>query len=161
MLKESNNESIFYKAILQNLFFAALNCPIDATKEAGDTRKRGFRDNNFYGQNRGVDYLMRYEKYFQNPQEFLSILNSKVPFLNGGLFECLDEKENNLYIDGFSDNMKKGEQLIVPDFLFFGHADTVNLSKEYGIKKKGTEKAAVKGLIGILKSYKFLSLIHI
>lgn len=155
LLKETNNESIFYKAILQNLFFAALNCPIDATREAGDTRKRGFRDNNSYGQHRGVDYLMRYERYFQNPKKFLELLNNKVPFLNGGLFECLDEKENSKYIDGFSDNMKKGEQLIVPDFLFFGDADTANLSKELGIKKKGIEKAAVKGLVGILKSYKF------
>jgi len=155
LLKETNSESIFYKAILQNLFFAALNCPIDASNISGDTRKRGFRDSNYYGQNRGADFLMRYEKYFKKPDKFLELVNTKVPFLNGGLFECLDDKPNDLYIDGFSDNMKKGEQLIVPDFLFFGLPEKVNLTKEYGIKKKGVEKSAVTGLINILKSYKF------
>ena len=149
---ERNKESIYYKAILQNLFFATLNCPIEG--DSLDKRKRGFRGEG-YGTHRGIDYLMRYKQYFKNPDAFLEKLNAVVPFLNGGLFECLDDKFNNTYIDGFSDNMTKGEQLIVPDYLFFGVEEEADLSDIIGIKDKKYKRAAVKGLINILKSYKF------
>lgn len=151
--KQENRESIYYKAILQNLFFATLNCPVKP--DSIDTRERGFRGSESYGKHRGVDYLMRYKQHFKDPDAFLKMVNEVVPFLNGGLFECLDDKENNIYIDGFSDNMTKGNTLIVPDYLFFGREEEADLSSEIGIKNKGTEKAAVKGLINILKSYKF------
>lgn len=152
MFKERNKESIYYKAILQNLFFATLNCPIEG--DSLDKRKRGFRGDG-YGTHRGIDYLMRYKPYFKNPDAFLKKLNEVVPFLNGGLFECLDDKFNNLYIDGFSDQMTKGEQLIVPDYLFFGVEEETDLSDVVGIEDKKYKQAAVKGLINILKSYKF------
>lgn len=152
MFAQANKDSVYYKAILQNLFFASLNCPIEA--DGIDNRTRGFRGDG-YGTHRGIDYLMRYKKYFKDPYAFLGMMNKTVPFLNGGLFECLDDKYQNLYIDGFSDQMTKGEQLIVPDYLFFGAAEVVDLSAEYGVKNKGTKQAAVKGLINILKSYKF------
>jgi type I restriction-modification system DNA methylase subunit len=153
MFAQANKDSIYYKAILQNLFFASLNCPIEADKV--DNRTRGFRGDETYGKHRGIDWMMRYKKYFKDPDTFLKMMNKTVPFLNGGLFECLDDKTQNLYIDGFSDQMTKGEQLIVPDYLFFGTAEEVDLSAEYGVKNKGTKQAAVKGLINILKSYKF------
>lgn len=152
MFAQANKDSVYYKAILQNLFFATLNCPIEA--DGIDNRTRGFRGDG-YGTHRGIDYLMRYKKYFKNPDAFLGMMNKTVPFLNGGLFECLDDKYHNLYIDGFSDQMTKGEQLVVPDYLFFGVEEEVDLSAEYGVKNKGTKQAAVKGLINILKSYKF------
>ncbi|MDP2060446.1 MAG: hypothetical protein Q8J97_11955, partial [Flavobacteriaceae bacterium] len=152
LFKGRNKESIYYKAILQNLFFATLNCPIEG--DSLDKRKRGFRGDG-YGTHRGIDYLMRYKQYFKNPDAFLRKLNDVVPFLNGGLFECLDDKFNNVYIDGFSDNMAKGEQLIVPDYLFFGLEEETDLSDIVGIKDKKYKQAAVKGLINILKSYKF------
>lgn len=152
LFSERNKESIYYKAILQNLFFATLNCPIEA--DSLDKRKRGFRGEG-YGTHRGIDYLMRYKQYFKNPGVFLKKLNQTVPFLNGGLFECLDDKFNNIYIDGFSDQMTKGQQLIVPDYLFFGLEEETDLSDIVGIKDKKYKQAAVKGLINILKSYKF------
>jgi adenine-specific DNA-methyltransferase len=152
MFKETNKDSVYYKTILQNLFFATLNCPIDG--DSLDKRKRGFRGDG-YGTHRGIDYLMRYKQYFKNPDKFLETLNNTVPFLNGGLFECLDDKFNNIYIDGFSDNMTKGEQLIVPDYLFFGIEEETDISDVVGIADKKYQKAAVKGLINILKSYKF------
>jgi adenine-specific DNA-methyltransferase len=159
MFAQANKESIYYKAILQNLFFASLNCPIEA--DGIDNRTRGFRsletaDGKFaYGKHFGIDYLMRYKDYFKDPDAFLALMNKSVPFLNGGLFECLDDKSNKLYIDGFSDGLAKGEQLIVPDYLFFGVEEHVDLSAEYGVSNKGSKEAAVKGLINILKSYKF------
>lgn len=156
MFKERNKESIYYKAILQNLFFATLNCPIEGDRL--DKRKRGFRtpDSNF-----GTLFLMRYEKYFKDKTNFLGLVNKRVPFLNGGLFECLDErgegekKEERIWIDGFSDNLPKGERLIVPDYLFFGVEEEADLSDIVGISDKKYKHAAVKGLINILKSYKF------
>ena len=153
IFKDANKESVYYKAILQNLFFASLNCPIEADET--DSRVRQFRGDESYGKHRGIDWMMRYRKYFKNPEAFLQLMNKTVPFLNGGLFECLDDKTQNLYIDGFSDQMTKGEQLVVPDYLFFGATEHVDLSPEYGVKNKGTKQAAVKGLINILHSYKF------
>jgi hypothetical protein len=154
LFKQINQESSYYKAILQNLFFATLNCPIKPM-ESHDNRVRGFRKMDNYGQHRDANFLMRYEKHFQNPDRFVEMMNSVVPFLNGGLFECLDDKLNKVYIDGFSDNLPKNEQLIVPDYLFFGVEEKVDLSAEYGVTKKVTKEAAVKGLINILKAYKF------
>lgn len=153
LFKQVNQDSIYYKAILQNLFFATLNCPIKPM-EIHDNRVRGFRKMDSYGQHRDANFLMRYEKYFQNPDCFVEMVNSVVPFLNGGLFECLDDKLNKVYIDGFSDNLPKNEQLIVPDYLFFGVEEKVDLSSDYGITNNNKE-VAVKGLINILKAYKF------
>ena len=152
MFKHHNKDSIYYKAILQNLFFATLNCPIEGDEY--DKRKRGFRGEG-YGTHRGIDYLMRYKQYFKNPDKFLDMLNAKVPFLNGGLFECLDDKFKNVYIDGFSDQMVKGEQLVVPDYLFFGVDEETDISDIVGIADRRYKNAHVKGLINILKSYKF------
>lgn len=152
IFKEANKESVYYKAILQNLFFASLNCPIEG--DSLDKRTRGFRGDG-YGTHRGIDYLMRYKQYFKDPDRFLEMINKTVPFLNGGLFECLDDKFKNIYIDGFSDQMTKGEQLIVPDYLFFGIEEEADISDVVGITDKKYKNAAVKGLINILKSYKF------
>ena len=70
-----------------------------------------------------------------------------MPFINGGLFECLDKDKN--YIDGFSRNEKKRAKL--PDYLFFSDEKDVDLSFFYGENKK----AKVKGIINILKEYNF------
>ena len=153
-VKQTNIESVYYKAILQNLFFASLNCPIEPL-EKGDNRKRGFRLKDHYGQHMGADYLMRYEDHFKKPGKFLKLINEVVPFLNGGLFECLDYKIDKNYIDGFSDNLPKPHKLIVPDYLFFGFDQEVDLSRVMGIETDALKKARVKGLITILESYKF------
>lgn len=150
-------ESKYYKAILQNLFFATLNCPITAPGD-GDTRERGFRKSNSYGQHRDANYLMRYEILFKNPTHFLDLVNKQVPFLNGGLFDCLDDKSAQPaeYIDGFSDNLPAPHQLIVPDFLFFGEEQgkNIDLTWFYGDSKK-KKNVNIRGLIDILETYNF------
>ncbi|MDL2306179.1 restriction endonuclease subunit M, partial [Bacteroides sp. OttesenSCG-928-D19] len=93
LFAEKSHKSKYYKAILQNLFFATLNCPITPQSKE-DSRTRGFRKQDWYGQGFGYDHLMRYEELFTNPQLFLDLVNAKVPFLNGGLFDCLDDKQN-------------------------------------------------------------------
>lgn len=143
------SKSIYYKAILQNLFFASLNA------EHG---KRAFRID---GQNQNATSLMRYQRYHKNPEAFVKLIESKVPFMNGGLFECLDHQDDELkgkkggaviyYEDGFSD--RKDNELFVPDYVFFGKEIKVDLSSEYDDKKK--RDVTVNGIINILQKYKF------
>lgn len=144
-------ESRYYKAILQNLFFAMLNSPI--TQEGkSELSERHFRSGRGdYDNNK----LMRYETIFKNPQLFVDLANKTVPFLNGGLFDCLDDKDNGNYVDGFSDRKEVQKSLIVPDYLFFGEevGKNIDLSEWYGDKKK--KKVAARGIIDILKRYNF------
>jgi len=142
-------ESKYYKAILQNLFFAMLNSPI--TKE-GETElsERHFRKNRGdYDNNK----LMRYESLFTDSQLFVNLANRTVPFLNGGLFDCLDDKDADNYIDGFSDRKEVQESLFVPDYIFFAKEVIVDLSHWYEDKKK--KKVKVSGILNILKRYNF------
>lgn len=146
-----SSESKYYKAILQNLFFAMLNSPItpEGSKELSERHFRNGRGD--YDNNK----LMRYESYFKNPQLFVDLANRTVPFLNGGLFDCLDDKDNDLYYDGFSDREAVKKSLIVPDYLFFGEeaGKNIDLSEWYGSKKK--KKVSARGIIDILKRYNF------
>lgn len=146
-----SDESKYYKAILQNLFFAMLNSPItpEGSKELSERHFRNGRSD--YDNNK----LMRYESYFKNPQLFVDLANRTVPFLNGGLFDCLDEKDKDFYYDGFSDREAVKKALIVPDYLFFGEevGKNIDLSEWYGDKKK--KKVSARGIIDILKRYNF------
>ncbi|MDE0685089.1 MAG: Eco57I restriction-modification methylase domain-containing protein [Candidatus Poribacteria bacterium] len=142
--------SSYYKAILQNLFFATLNVEID---------KRDFRDKHrFQGKNRdyGDQYRYRYHDMVVDSQEWRGVFE-KTPFLNGGLFDSLDRKldvrnlEDKKQIDswhkgirpeklmirmeGFSDRTEN--PLSVPNSLFFNDDE-----KE-------------PGLIDLLKQYQF------
>ena len=83
---------------------------------------------------------------------------AEIPFLNGGLFECLDrqdkETRTKTYIDGFSRN--KDKRAIVPNELFFSDWQTDTDSPDsdaYGNRSVRNQK--VRGLIRILSSYKF------
>jgi adenine-specific DNA-methyltransferase len=147
----TSNQSIYYKAILQNLFFATLNQEMD---------KRAFRKRNKHPGGRdphhGITNLYRYEDYFTDPRAFLELMRT-IPFLNGGLFECLDkvyrteENRPNERIDGFSDHPKNPLQ--VPDFLFFSEEREVDLSAAYGEARY--RRAKVRGLIHIFNRYNF------
>ncbi|QEM05543.1 N-6 DNA methylase [Mucilaginibacter rubeus] len=144
------HNSQYYRAILQNLFFATLN----QTRGKREFRKEGHQHQN-------ITQLMRYQSYLKNPKAFINLMEKTVPFMNGGLFECLDKPhptakgkqggDRIIYVDGFSD--KADNVLQVPDFLFFDAEETVDLSDDYNDKKFKT--ANTKGLINILKSYKF------
>ena len=146
----------YYTAILQNLFFAMLNSPItpEGSKELSE---RHFRKLDEQGKPSRYDYdnnkLMRYEAYFKNPQLFVDLANRTVPFLNGGLFDCLDDKDRGIYYDGFSDSERSMKSLYIPDFLFFIPETDVDLSVWYNDKRK--KKVKVRGLINILKRYNF------
>src|SRR5262245_37030876 len=151
MLKDFADASgTYYKAVLQNLFFATLNQEI---------QKRKFRVYNQSGGrdgNRGVTNLYRYRDALRDPESFIELLK-RGPFINGGLFDCLDqvfrstENKPDVRLDDFSDNAKN--PLCLPNALFFGGEQEVDLSEVYEDKRKRKEK--VRGIIETLSRYKF------
>ena len=128
----------YYNAILQNLFFGTLNRAIE--DEQGNKRK--FATN----VKKDIKTLYRYAEMFTISEDEVIKLFSEVPFLNGGLFECLDKTktidgvEQSYNYDGFSRNDKKfadgryRNRAVVPNILFF---------------------EPEKGLISILSRYNF------
>lgn len=153
---ESETTSTYYHAILQNLFFATLNQRMG--KDAKGQPYRTFAKDEGFLKNKAtydVNNLYRYESLFHDSAEDALAHFADIPFLNGGLFECLDRTEDGTdkkrYLDGFSRNAKK--RPVVPDRLFFDGGETADLSDVYGDKKRKAEK--VTGLIQILNRYKF------
>ena len=106
----------YYRAVLQNLFFATLNTEID--RRAFSTRTpASHRDFNKY----------RYRSLLQDPEGFVEKLK-QVPFVNGGLFDCLDDfaaaGEGGRRIDAFTDNIEtQGRDLHVPARLLIDEED--------------------------------------
>ena len=128
----------YYNAILQNLFFGTLNRAI--MDEDGNTRKFATSSK------RDVKTLYRYSEMFSISEQEVINLFAEIPFLNGGLFECLDKTkyadgvEQCYNFDGFSRNDGRfadgrfKHRAVVPNNLFFEPA---------------------KGLISILGRYNF------
>ena len=144
-----DEESTYYKAILQNLFFATLNQEMNTPDMP---RNRKFRGEG--RQHYNITSLYRYKRYFAQPDEALGLFES-IPFLNGGLFECLDKPDKDdpqkiLRVDGFSD--RDDVSLHVPNLLFFSDERTVDLNAAYGTRGKQYQ---VRGLVEILDRYKF------
>ncbi len=134
----SKTNGNFYNAILQNLFFGTLNRAIK--DEDGNTRKFATATK------RDIKTLYRYAELFSISEQDVINLFAEVPFLNGGLFECLDKTryidgvEQCYNYDGFSRNNCKfvdgryKHRATVPNNLFFEQE---------------------KGLISILSRYNF------
>ena len=102
--------SSFYKAILQNLFFATLSTEIN---------KRNFRkEEEFQGINKdyGNQYRYRYHALVKNEEKWKASF-SQTPFLNGGLFESLDTKLSEYILDENGKPVKdeKGKEIINPE----------------------------------------------
>lgn len=161
---ETAEKSHYYHAILQNLFFATLNVDMGA-------ERRWAKDGSGMKEDYLISLVYRHKEAFKNPDAALADYFANVPFLNGGLFECLDEaltdhdlernpelrelavKEGNgwvLRIDGFSRCPEARAH--VPNKLFFGGTDDAALNTEFETKGK---RYPVKGLIDLLNSYKF------
>jgi hypothetical protein len=134
----------YYKAVLQNLFFATLS----TRKEERQFRSE-IRGHKGYNPDFGNQYVYRYHDLFKNPND-IRIYFDDIPFLNGGLFECLDDKPNGIYIDGFT-SVKKNQPEI-PNYLFFSDEQNVDLNPVYGTANK---KYNVRGLLNILSSFSF------
>jgi len=134
---DSIRDGTYYRAILQNLFFATLNCPIEDRRfvQSSDSAnpqawaRSDFRCTTKY----------RYREAFRSEKvkEFLDLMR-QVPFLNCALFDCLDRRfdkvldadeiernggEWEIFTDGFSRRGATGKspsyQAFVPNALFF------------------------------------------
>ena len=119
-----NTGDSYYRAVLQNLFFATLNTEIEK-REFSTEKNATHRNFSRY----------RYKRQISNPDKLLELF-AQTPFINGGLFDCLDSEEatddGGFRIDCFSD--KHYKRLSIPNRLFFDEDD---------------------GLFPLLKHYKF------
>ena len=130
IVKDFNPQSVsahnYYNAILQNLFFATLNC---------EKSERNFIPESYHGKNEGygVNSLYRGDDLLNIGKEEFKALFKDIPYLNGGLFERLDSGQN--YYDGFSKEARR--RAVVPDMLFFredvndGHCGLITLFEKY------------------------------
>ena len=129
---QAKNSGCYYNAILQNLFFATLNSEVSARAFATRPNRRDIKT------------LYRYSELFSIDEAEVLELFGSIPFLNGGLFECLDkvtEFDDEAYAyDGFSRNGatftdgRYKHRAFVPNALFFD---------------------AERGLFGLLNRYNF------
>lgn len=132
----------YYTAVLQNLFFATLNTEMD---EAGKPVARRFARK--VKEDHMVHTLWRHEDLLCDPSGFTALLRD-VPFLNGGLFECLDDRveiegsnfTKEIRVDGFSTDPAKQPRL--PNFLFFGEEQTADLSEATGSNSRSSVQVA-------------------
>ena len=111
----------YYRVVLQNLFFATLNTEID---------RRGFSTVSNATNRDFTRYRFRSE--MADP-DALRAHFAKTPFINGGLFDCLDSEEakgkGGYRIDCFSD--VDWHLLSVPNRLFFGSEGLIDLFERY------------------------------
>jgi hypothetical protein len=158
LIKDASPEACtYYPAVLQNLFFATLNTEMDQPKQKPNRRFIDEGDGQ-RSDDHMIHTLWRHEKLLQNPDAFAALLRI-VPFLNGGLFECLDDRvqrgksafTEEVRIDGFSNDFKQSPKL--PNYLFYGQDQTANLSGAYGDSSRQRER--VRPLLAILQRYNF------
>lgn len=138
---QAKDEGNYYNAILQNLFFATLNCAI--FDDEGKMRCFAKARNSIDTRN-----LYRYAEMFNISEDEVIKMFSTVPFLNGGLFECLDkfkafdiDQDTDVRYDGFSRNEKRSAngnfkyRAFVPNILFFNDDEDqpglINLLSQY------------------------------
>ena len=105
----------YYRAVLQNLFFATLNTEID--------------HRNFSSQSDAPDRdfsRYHYASEIADPDRLLALFG-RTPFINGGLFDCLDSEEvtgdGGYRIDCFTDDPADRRDYSIPNTLFFAEND--------------------------------------
>ena len=122
---ESKKDGNYYNAVLQNLFFATLNKKIEERAFADDksiSKNKQFGVKNFYRDNKEKTFFK--ESNSQIIERFKT-----VPFLNGGLFECLDklvdDKDNKKNIEVFTDGFSREPNWMafIPNNLFWQKED--------------------------------------
>ena len=114
---DSFSNGNYYNAILQNLFFATLNKAVTEREFAKIVNRRDIKTK------------YRYAEMFNISEEEVISLFYQIPFLNGGLFECLDKEVGTdgvkYHIDGFSRKADKKngnftDRAFIPNVVFFG-----------------------------------------
>jgi len=146
----------YYKAILQNLFFATLNTEMNTPAQPRNRIFRSAAESGGYNRHYGVHNVYRYADLFRLDEAGALALFAEIPFLNGGLFECLDKeivregKRKMIPVDGFSE--RDDNPLHAPNVLFFGKEQSFDLNEVFGTHNKPYK---VRGLFDIFHRYKF------
>ena len=111
----------YYRTVLQNLFFATLNTEIE---KRGFSKKKNATHRDFS--------RYRFKKEMSDPDALLRLF-SQTPFINGGLFDCLDSEESTTSggwrVDCFSD--VHYHKLSLPNRLFFDDDGLITLFNRY------------------------------
>lgn len=157
----SATDGEFYNAILQNLFFATLNNEVNSRRFVDTSNayrsKKGYTVKNLYRDNKDKS-----GSWFKISHDEVLDLFKTVPFLNCGLFECLDKYKRtdinydvDRIFDGFSTKSGDKFRACLPNRLFF--ADelpeiTIQVTEK---GKKVPLKIKSKGLINLLNEYVF------
>ena len=157
----------YYNAILQNLFFATLNQEISERKFISDKQYQGKSESytvkNLYRDNKKKSFFRFQET--EKEQRVIELFKS-IPYLNGGLFECLDKYEYDpqrkklvpqTYYDGFSSKDSRSPngnlkyRAFIPNALFFApeHKEMVKINDQE------SQEVLVSGLIEIFRQYNF------
>ena len=128
----------YYRVVLQNLFFATLNTSIKDRKfsEGGRDAHRDFS-------------RWRYAAEIANDKckEKLKQLFAQTPFINGGLFDCLDgydspasaknagreggEERTDYFSESYYKDSRVKDKLSVPDSLFFAENGLLSIFQKY------------------------------
>ncbi len=114
----------WYRAVLQNLFFATLNTELDRRRFSSRTPRT-----------HRVPGLYRYRDLMADPDRLVDLFR-RTPFINGGLFECLDSDDRSQSdlgwrIDCFTDADAHRTKLSVPNRLFFDDKGLIPLFERY------------------------------
>ena len=108
---DRENGDTYYRAILQNLFFATLNTEIGDRSFTADHP----RTDDIVG-------VYKYKEMIETPERLMELFD-RTPFINGGLFECLDRSDGadeiDSLVDCFTDKNEFMSALSVPNRLFF------------------------------------------
>ena len=133
---ESNS---YYRGVLQNIFFKALNKPMDQRrKSSAEARNDRTVDS---PELKKLDYLGK--NYL--PADFDYDLFDRIPYLNGGLFDALPE-------DNASDTIDDGA-ICIPNKLFIARReDGFTIATGTG---RRVQRKAVEGLNRIFSRYQF------
>ena len=120
---DAANGDSYYRAVLQNLFFATLNTEIGERRFSSQTRD-DHRNFSRY----------RYRNEMAEPDGLLELF-AQTPFINGGLFDCLDSFDSigagGVRIDRFTDNARHREGYSIPNRLFFGDDGLITRFNRY------------------------------
>ena len=129
---DSQDGDSYYRVILQNLFFATLNTKIT---------------NRTFGNDPNNMSSYHYQNEMKDLETLRSLFN-QTPFINGGLFDCLDDADGSSYIDYFVNDPNQRRDYSIPNFLFFN-------PREEGAKVKDRNKNSIPGIFTIFNKYHF------
>ena len=108
---DPDNGDSYYRAVLQNLLFATLNTEI---RERRFSQQTNAEHHNFS--------VYRYRDEMVDSGRLLELF-AQTPFINGGLFDCLDSFDaasaGGVCIDCFTDNANHRRGYSIPSRLFF------------------------------------------